>query len=191
VKEYVNPTWKPYAYDPARARKLLAEAGYPNGFTAEWRAYPLPGVPELVAVSEALQIDLAKVGIKLTLKLVEFQWNRPQTKDRKLAGIGWLHRTGIPPDPASHLAVFFTVDSIAGGVEHPEIEELYGRLRKSADPREREKLIRAVGDVLHSGYHTIPFVDLPGLFGVNPKKVGAWKTTGYYGFTHLEYVQKR
>ncbi len=191
VKEYTNPAWKPYPYDPARAKQLLAEAGYPNGFSAEWRAYPLPGVPELVTVSEALQIDLAKIGVKLTLKLTELATVRPQYKDRKLAGIGWMHRTGIPPDPATHLALFYTVDGLLGAVELPEIEDLYARLRKTADPKERAKLLRSVGDIVHAGYHVIPLVDLPALFGINPKKVGAWKTTGYYGFTHLEHVQKR
>ncbi len=191
VKEYNNPAWKPYPYDPARAKQLLAEAGYPNGFTAEWRAYQLPGVPELVSVSEALQIDLAKVGVKLDLKLVEFATNRPHARDRKLPGIGFLHRTGIPPDPATQLAIFYSAGGIQGGVELPEIEDLFARIGKTADVKERERLIRGIGDIVHAGYHVIPLVDLYALFGVNQKKVGAWKTTGYYGFTHLEYVQKK
>ena len=35
-----------------------------------------------------------------------------------------------------------------------------------------------MGDVVYNGYHMIPLVDLYALFGVNGKKVGAWKTTG-------------
>jgi peptide/nickel transport system substrate-binding protein len=192
VKEYNNPAWKPYPYNPERAKQLLAEAGYANGFTAEWRAYLLSGVPELVAVSEALQIDLAKVGVKLDLKLVEYATGvRPQARDRKLAGVGWVHRTGVPPDPASHLAIFFTREGILGGVELPEIHDLFARLGRLADPKERAGVIRAIGDILYTGYHVLPVVDLFALFGVNQKKVGEWKTTGYYGFTHLEHVQKR
>ncbi len=191
VKELNNPAWKPYPYDPERAKKLLAEAGYPNGFSMEWRAYPLPGVPELLSVSEALQIDLAKVGIKLDLKVTELQTIRPQYRDRKLPGIGWMHRTGIPPDPATHMAVFYSAGGILGSVELPELEDLFSRLGKTADSKERDRMIRSIGDTLHAGYHVIPLVDLPALFGVNQKKVGEWKTTGYYGFTHLEYVKKR
>ena len=52
-------------------------------------------------------------------------------------------------------------------------------------------MVRAIGDIIHSGYHAVPLVDLYPLFGVNQKKVGDWKTTGYYGFTHLEYAQMK
>jgi peptide/nickel transport system substrate-binding protein len=191
VKDLNNPAWKPYPYDVDRARKLLAEAGYPNGFAAEWRAYGMPGVPEMVSLSEALQIDLARIGVKLDLKLTEFQTIRPPARERKLPGIGFLHRTGIPPDPATHLALFYSTGGILGALELPEIEDHFAALNKAADPKERAKIIRSIGDTVYNGYHVIPVVDLYALFGINPKKVAAWKTTGYYSFTHLEYVQKR
>jgi peptide/nickel transport system substrate-binding protein len=192
VKEFNNPAWKPYPHNPERAKQLLAEAGYPNGFAAEWRSYPLPGVPELVSISEALQIDLARVGVKLNLKLTEYAAGvRVTAKERKMAGVGWLHRTGIPPDPPSHLAVFFTADGLLGGVELPELQDLFARLRKTADMKERARVIRGIGEVLYAGYHTLPLVDLYPLFGINQKKIGAWKTTGYYSFTHLEYAEKK
>jgi ABC-type transport system substrate-binding protein len=145
----------------------------------------------MIPVAESMQIDLSKVGIKLNLKVMEFQTHRPHMRDRKLAGTGWLHRTGIPPDPASHLTVFYSAGGIAGGVELPELEDLFARLAKTADDKERDRIIRSIGDVVYMGYHVIPIVDLPALFGVNQKKIGEWKTTGYYGFTHLEHVQKR
>lgn len=192
VKDFNNAAWKPYPYNPDRAKQLLAEAGYPNGFTAEWRAYLLSGVPELISVSEALQIQLAKIGVKLELKLVEYAAGlRPDARARKLTGIGFVHRTGIPPAPLSQMAIFVTTAGIVGAVELPEIQDLYARLDKAIDPKERAQLIRSLGDILYSGYHVVPLVNLFPLFGVNQKKVGDWKTTGYYGFTHLEYAQKR
>lgn len=191
VKELNNPAWKPYEYNPEKAKKLLAEAGYPNGFTAEWRAYLLSGVPELVSVSEALQIQLQRIGVNLDLKVVEYVAKvRPQSRKRQLAGIGWVHRTGIPPDPSTHLAGFTTKGRGQGGVELPEIEALFTKLGETVPADERAAIIREIGDIIYNGYHMLPLVDLYALFGVNQKKVGKWLTTGYYGFTHLEYVQK-
>jgi peptide/nickel transport system substrate-binding protein len=191
VKDLNNPAWKPYPYDVERARKLMAEAGYPSGFTVEWRAYPMAGAPEMIAISEALQADLGRIGVKLDLRPSDFETNRALARDRKLAGIGFLHRAGIPPDPATPLAGFYTAGGIQGAVETPEIEELFARLVKSPDPKERARLLRGVGDAIYHGYHVIPLVDIYALFGVNGRKVGTWKTTGYFSFTHLEHAQRR
>jgi peptide/nickel transport system substrate-binding protein len=62
-----------YSYDPAKARKLLAEAGYPHGFTVTV-AYPTSGSGNMEPnlMNQELQGDLARVGIKVKLAPVEW-----------------------------------------------------------------------------------------------------------------------
>ena len=73
-----DPSIKPYTYDPAKAKKLLAEAGYPNGFEIRLMFNPsgLEGTTNLPEVAESIAYQLGKVGIKVKLKPAEgaMQW---------------------------------------------------------------------------------------------------------------------
>ena len=61
-----DPALKPYAYDPALAKKLLAEAGYPDGF--ETRLAYGTYLPQIQEQAEVIASDLAKIGVKVTLE---------------------------------------------------------------------------------------------------------------------------
>jgi len=62
-----------YDYDPAKAKRLLAEAGYPNGFSMTL-SYPTGGSGNMQPgpMNQELQSDLAKVGIKVKLEPIEW-----------------------------------------------------------------------------------------------------------------------
>jgi peptide/nickel transport system substrate-binding protein len=62
-----DPSVKPYPYDPAKARQLLADAGYPNGFTVRFLWYPVSDFRNVKEIVEAIAGDLAKVGIRTNL----------------------------------------------------------------------------------------------------------------------------
>ncbi|HET7412303.1 MAG TPA: ABC transporter substrate-binding protein, partial [Pararhizobium sp.] len=57
--------YKGYKYDPDAAKKLLAEAGYPNGFTTQLYVYNTDPQPR---IAQAIQRDLAQIGIKAEIK---------------------------------------------------------------------------------------------------------------------------
>ena len=65
-----DPTVKPYPYDPEKAKKLLAEAGYPNGFEVRFLSTGAD-VPAQKQAAEAIQADLAKIGVRLKLNHIE------------------------------------------------------------------------------------------------------------------------
>ena len=61
-------------YDPAKARQLLAQAGYPNGFSTKMPCSPAgTGIPSTDLIMEQVQSDLAKLGVKVQLQMTE--WN--------------------------------------------------------------------------------------------------------------------
>ncbi len=67
-----DPSLKPYPYDPAKAKQLLAEAGYPNGFDTTFDG-PVGWYNQDKEIAEAIAGDLAKVGVRARSVGTEFQ----------------------------------------------------------------------------------------------------------------------
>lgn len=90
----------PWPYDLAKAKKLLAEAGYPNGFETElWSAYNHSTAQK---VTQFLQQQLGQIGIKAKITLLEAgqrvekveSWPDPATAPVRLYYVGWSSSTG-------------------------------------------------------------------------------------------------
>jgi peptide/nickel transport system substrate-binding protein len=88
-------TVKPFTYDPAKAKQLLADAGYPNGFTMDM-ACPAGAYPSFEEVCDAVQGYLGKVGITANLKIEESAqyWDLEAKKQLPpLFGDSWADET--------------------------------------------------------------------------------------------------
>jgi dipeptide transport system substrate-binding protein len=111
-----DPAIQDYTYDVAKAKELLAKAGFPNGFETEMWTLPVarPYNPNGKKMGELMQSDLAKIGIKV--KLVTYDWPTYLAKARKgehqMLQLGWTTDNG---DPDNFMGPLLTCASISGG----------------------------------------------------------------------------
>lgn len=95
-----NNAIKDDVYDPEAAKKLLAQAGFPNGFSTDLWAMPVqrPYNPNAKRIAELMQADLAKVGVKAEIK--SFEWGeyrkRMQAGEYQMGMLGWTGDNGDP-----------------------------------------------------------------------------------------------
>ena len=95
-----NDAIKDDPYDPDAAKKLLAEAGYPNGLQTDLWAMPVqrPYNPNARRIAELMQADLAKIGV--TVEIKSFEWGeyrkRLQAGEHQTAQLGWTGDNGDP-----------------------------------------------------------------------------------------------
>jgi dipeptide transport system substrate-binding protein len=110
-----NDDIKDDPFDQAAAKKLLADAGYPNGFETDLWAMPVqrPYNPNAKRIAELMQADLAKIGVKAEIK--SFEWGeyrkRAQAGEHQMAQLGW---TGDNGDPDNFLHTLLGCDSAKG-----------------------------------------------------------------------------
>ena len=115
-----------YPYDPAKAKKLLAEAGFPNGIDVNWL---LLNTTEYRPIAEAIQAMWSEVGIRVKFDVVDpsqfTQFRRGPRGDVLMA------RWGGRPEP---LQVFQEIAGTGGlvnpgGPAVPEIDQLIAKAR--------------------------------------------------------------
>jgi dipeptide transport system substrate-binding protein len=101
-----NDAVEDYRYDPAAARTLLAQAGYPQGFETDLWYMPVsrPYMPNARRVAEMIEADLVKIGVRVSF--VTDEWSRYRTRlqagEHRMALYGW---TGDNGDPDNFLHV--------------------------------------------------------------------------------------
>lgn len=150
-----DPELKPLAYDPALARQLLAEAGYPNGFDTPCYNLTTPREPNVKEVGEAMFAYLQMAGIRCRVEGLEYgAWialGRRADSNRELDGpISWMWGHGVPGDPGQPWAghVHGYVEGNGYGsysyTQDAELDRLIEESNLVMDPAARDELLRKI-----------------------------------------------
>jgi peptide/nickel transport system substrate-binding protein len=158
-----NNDIKDYEYSPEKAKALLKEAGLENGFETDLWAMPVPRpyMPDGRKVAEAIQGDLAKVGIKV--KIVSYDWGTylKQTSEgqHSMALLGW---TGDIGDPDNFLYVLLDKDNAVKPAQNisfyksDKLHELLTKAQVTSDVATRTKLYMEAQKIIHEDAPMVP-----------------------------------
>ena len=170
-----NPDWKdPYPYNPEKAKQLLAEAGYPNGFkTIYEESTSGSGQMMPVQMAEWIQRDLAKIGVDVTLQT--YEWNT--YLGRWLKGlednVGMNQQSwGSNSDFWMQVPMQSTSWGNSGHVNDPEVDNLLTQMIGATDQKSRIGLARKLAERdMDMAYH-LPVVSDMGAYAFSPKVKG-------------------
>lgn len=179
----------PFKQDLTKAKQLLAEGGYPNGFEVEL-AFSSPH-PTRVDIAQVVQNDLAKIGIKVKLAgaAASSVLQKYRAQGLQMVIYGW----GVDyPDPDALAKPFAdgTIKQLAyrNGWMDPKATDLTRKAMLERDPRRRVALYKELTElVAHKG----PFVILHQITNnwVIRTYVKGWEQAGALGTFHFDFTK--
>jgi peptide/nickel transport system substrate-binding protein len=165
-----------YAYDPARAKKLLADAGLAGGFSLDVYAFQLPGFPEGKAFAEAIAGYWEKIGVKSKLIPVDYPAFRKMWVDRKAPGaVGYYNIANRDWIGAYALLEKqgYTPSKLNDTVNDPEVDGMLAQVMRQTDREKINALMRNVYTRLRGEHHGLPIVFVHSPYAAS-KTLGKW-----------------
>ena len=188
-----NPNLPGFEYNPEKAKALLKEAGFPNGF--EMTLNQTTDSPTTLKMNEALQAMLAQVGIKAEIKQMDSAAYSGTRKEGKLGSYSSDWSADFN-DPDNFIYTFFAPrNSVARSwnYENKAVQDQLEKARSMTDLAARYKLYQdAENQIVNKDFAFVPLFHLDHLFVVNPKvknfkpSWNGWSNMPYYGIEITE-----
>jgi peptide/nickel transport system substrate-binding protein len=180
----VDPALKPYAYDPALAKKLLAQAGYPNGFETELLC-PSDNPKELC---EAIVAYWSQVGVRAKVKVMDYAaWSR-LNNTHKSGPMTMMQFSNAIYDPAHPIGGAASKEGTWSDYYNAEVEKLIVEGETEASPQKRDQIFRRIGRLLHEDGHAVLITELYYTYAQDAKL--DWEPqfgSGYYNLRNVRW----
>ena len=153
-----------YPYDPAKARALLAEAGYPNGFDGGAIATDMA----YATIVEAATNYLQSVGIRVTVRGLERAGFLKENAEKKLRPLVRM-ASGAPGNAATRIEAFVASEGIYAYGGYPDIDALFREQTTEVDRKKREAALHKIQQLMHERVMFLPLTEPAFLNGVGPR----------------------
>lgn len=172
----VNKDLKPYGYNPAKAKQLLKEAGFPNGF--EISMYSSSDMPKEIA--ETVAAYWSQIGVRTKIQRIDYAaWSR----------LNNTHKSGPLTVMQMSNAIFDPIHPVEGAASakgtwsdysNPDVEKLIEQVNDTSDRAGRDKIFQQIGKILHDDAQSVLLTELYYVFAKDskinwePRKGIAW-----------------
>ena len=153
-----------YPYDPARAKKLLAEAGYPNGFDGGEFACDA----SYSSVAEAIGNYLAAVGIRTKMRPMERAAFLGNWREKKITSIMYTGAGG-QGNAATRIQNYYVKAGLYSCGGYPDMDDLFVQQARELDPKRREALLHQIQRLAHERVMSAPLWELGFLNAMGPR----------------------
>ncbi len=154
----------PYPYDPAKARQLLAEAGFPNGFDAG----ELHQLPPYFSLGEAIVNYFQAVGIRIRMRPMERAAYFALISSKKAKGV-CICTSALYGNAASRMSEVIPSDGAAAYGGYPDIDALFKQQATETDRKKREALLHQIQRLVHERVRYGPIFEYIWPSGIGPR----------------------